>query len=217
MSYKAEKTAELHMPSHRASVFSEQPDVASRLRTAFPRLITVELDRVLQIMPAAELKPTPDEIGPVRLQGEDVHIPHRIYSVEPDELSLEELSGIQPAILACLFSRHHDGLVREKYLRQLLPVQESWVPPFVIQLVGEYVLEIILTVACDIRYLRDGCYAAFAAENPAFLGLLRQRIISYWDCYYRRQFPRFQHNPAFQVFKALGWWNKHDARRLSNR
>jgi hypothetical protein len=153
----------------------------------------------------------------VRLGGEDIRIPCRIYSSEPDGRSAGALSDAQRVILSCLYARHHDGFVREKYLGHLLHSAEAWVSPFVLQLLGEYVLEIILVIANEIAALRSDPYTAFVAGNPGFLELTRRRIISYWDCYYRRQFPTFRHYPGFQVFNAMAWWGKHDARRLLRR
>lgn len=54
-------------------------------------------------------------------------------------------SGLAPSartVLDCLFTKHHDGYVREKYLRAVINAQFAWVPPFVIQLLGEYVVQI---------------------------------------------------------------------------
>jgi hypothetical protein len=202
-------------PKH--DLVSGQPEVASRLQTAFPRSIAAEVDATLQVIPAAQLPPSEHDIGPVRLHGEVLRVPCRIYSPEPDGLSAATLSDRQRLILACLYTRHHDGHVREKYLGQVLHSEEAWVPPFVLQLVGEYVLEIILVVASQIDCLRTDRYAEFAADNPGFLSLTRQRIISYWNCYFCREFPHFGHHPAFRLLKVLGWWGKRDARRLLNR
>jgi hypothetical protein len=194
-----------------------QPEVANRLRGAFPRAMGGDVDAVLRIIPTAQLAPSSHDIGPVHLGGDDLRIPYRFYSPEPRKLSAAALTETQRAILNCVYTRHDDGFVREKYLRQLLASREAWVPPFVLQLVGEYVVEIILVVANQIDCLRAGAYAAFVAANPEFLALTRRRIISYWDCYYRQQFTVFRSYPAFQVLHTMGWWGKQDARRLWSR
>ena len=117
-------------------------------------------------------------------------------------------------MLACIFTRHHDGFVRQKYLERLLLRKELWIPPFVLQLVGEYVIEIIHRIARHIDVLRSDSYSQFVAENPDFIALTKRRIISYWDCYYRLTYPRFRDYVGFQVIDSLNLWRVQDAGRL---
>ena len=88
-------------------------------------------------------------------------------------------------------------------IEQLLQSDESWIPPFVLQLLGEYVLEIIRVVQAHSAVLKRSEYRRFIIENPAFLQLLKQRIISYWNCYYRAMFPRLKDYPAFQIVESF--------------
>jgi hypothetical protein len=89
--------------------------------------------------------------------------------------------------------------VREKCVGELLRSNEPWIPPFVVQLLGEYVLPIIRVVEAHSEVLKRPEYIRFIIENPTFFDLLRQRIISYWNCYYRDIFPRLGDYPAFQI------------------
>jgi hypothetical protein len=109
-------------------------------------------------------------------------IPSRVYT--PEALVTLRCIG-KPTIRDCLLTRHHDGFVRDRAAGRLLAVGNAWTIPFIVQLVGEYVVEILNRIddafdAIDQRALGD-----FIHENPAFLALLKQRIASYWDCYYR--------------------------------
>lgn len=201
------------MFSKRSTVY-EQPEVASRLRGALPHALAADLDPVLQIIPVSELAPTTCDIGSIMLKGEVLRIPSRIYSPEPARGAMSGLSDSQRIILACLYTRHHDGHVREKYLLQLVTSGQAWVPAFVIQLLGEYVVEITLVVVKEIDRLRDDHCRRFAAENPGFMSLTRQRIISYWHCYSRAEFKYFRDYPAYQAMSALGYWDKNAGRRL---
>jgi hypothetical protein len=56
---------------------------------------------------------------------------------------------------------------------------------FVIQLAGEYVVEILNVIYNSLPALDTPIYREFLHNNPTFLGLTGQRIASYWDCYYR--------------------------------
>lgn len=90
---------------------------------------------------------------------------------------------------------------------QILESEQDWVPPFVIQLLGEYVLEIILLLNSRLQDLRKPNYLRFLNENPIFLDLTRSRVVSYWDCYYRRgKFPRLQEYVGFQTINELESW-----------
>lgn len=52
-------------------------------------------------------------------------------------------------------------------------------------LLGEYVIEIIRIIEKNLKNLDVSLYSQFLLSNPSFLALTRQRVISYWDCYYR--------------------------------
>ncbi len=66
-------------------------------------------------IPAGDYGPTINNIGPVRIGGEPIEIPSRIYFAEPDWFAMKNMSRQQELILSALYTRHHDGYVREKY------------------------------------------------------------------------------------------------------
>jgi hypothetical protein len=148
----------------------------------------------------------------VSIRGEAVFIPARIYSPEPNSTS--SLSDVQRTILACLYTRHYHGFVREKQLPALFAAQFPWVPPCVLQLVGEYVVEIIETIAKQIEELDLALCSEFAEENPAFISVTRSRVISYWDCYYRWRYPKLRDYPGYRVMSTLNLWSGRDARHI---
>jgi hypothetical protein len=117
----------------------------------------------------------------VTIDGEPVTIPDRVYNSEPRHP--ERLTDLQRRILHCVYSRHHDGFVRQTHLRELLHCHEPWIAPFVVKLVGEYVLPIVedvWTAISDDPAERE-TLRRFARENPTFMELTRQRAISYWN------------------------------------
>lgn len=179
----------------------------SDLVAAFPSVLRADAVAVAKAMPQTRLPAT----GPftVRVEGESVFIPSRVYPAEPGPSALGKLSPVQRAMLACLYTRHHDGHVRQRYLAQVGELACGWVTPFVVQLIGEYVVRIVL----DVRELLVGVevagsamravYGRFAVENPQFLDLTYQRAVSYWDRYYRGWYARRQDYPAFEVLSSL--------------
>ncbi|MGH1340362.1 MAG: hypothetical protein ACRBN8_02330 [Nannocystales bacterium] len=179
-----------------------EPTESDRLRTAFPTALRNDVERALAVLPPTAHPPTQD-VGPVLVAGERIRIPHRIYSSEPNEVQLDGLSPLHRKLVACLYTRHHDGFVREKHLRELLRDAERWVVPFVIQLVGEYVLEVILLLESRAPLFQQPHFVTFARANPDFIDLTKQRAISYWDCYHRHRYPKLKDYPGVKLIEAL--------------
>jgi hypothetical protein len=175
--------------------------IASRVRGAFPASIAPNVDAVLRLVDLADHEPTGSDIGPVLLDGEALHIPSRVYFAEPRAEGIEGLSGPARTVMECLYTRHHDGHVREKYLRAVISSSLPWVPPFVIQFLGEYVIEILWVIRRNLEYLSAEPYRRFVEENPAFIELTKQRVASYWGFYFRRCQPR--EHVAYQILEVL--------------
>ncbi len=175
--------------------------VANRLRAAFPSAATADLNLALGIIDEDRLGPSEQDIGPVVVNGETLHIPARIHSRNPGPRSIAALTAPARTIVHCLFTRHHDGHVREAHLREVISSPHDWVPPYVVQILGEYVIEIINVVSENIGYLSQEIYARFVTENPAFMTLTRHRAISYWNCYFRAS--RLHDYAAHRILEVL--------------
>jgi hypothetical protein len=136
----------------------------------------------------------------VRYGEEFLSIPHRIH-LDPPLLQRVRLTALQSELLDCLFTRHHDGFVRQRHLGRIIKSKNDWAPCFVIPLVGDYVVEILQVIQSNLPNLDTSIYAEFARANPEFLELTGNRVISYWDCYYR-SFRREEY-PGFLVLDFL--------------
>lgn len=88
-------------------------------------------------------------------------------------------------------------------MRQLLSTDRPWVAPFLVQLLGEYVIEIIEVIADAIRQAPRQSLCDFARENPRFMAITRQRATSYWDCYFRSSFGSLQTYPAITALNGI--------------
>jgi hypothetical protein len=199
-----------------------QPENVSRIRRAFPLSLSDKVDSILAIVPVDVpvylFEPSPDDIGSIKINSEEVHIPYRIQWPEAEKKDFANLDSIQKLIVSCLYTRHKNGYVREKYLDFLFTSNQDWVPPFVLQLLAEYVIQIPHKIENNISYLDRNIYSRFALENPMFIRLCQEKMISYWDSYYRfyRSIPlwTFQDYPSCKVFKSLGIWTGHEGKRL---
>ncbi len=169
----------------------------SDLANAFPASVRDDALKAVSILPQPSWN---SEVFSVFVSGETVSIPCRIYH-DPALIDPTRLTSVQAELLECVLTRHRSGFVREEHLANILPANHEWVPPFVIQLVGEYVIEILQLVQRNLYHLDPQLYRAFLKQNPCFFALTKQRAISYWNCYHRRR--RREDYPGFQIIEFL--------------
>jgi hypothetical protein len=166
--------------------------MSESLVRAFPARLAPVVTDVAARIPEAQQPPS----GPVTetgrrtwpglvVAGEPVVIPYRIYNPEPAPGFIAGLSRLEKVVAAGIYSRHHNGFVRQRWLGTLLDADEPWVAPFIIQLLGEYVVPICRDIE---RFAQRDWPAdsplhqhlpAFLHDNPCFAELTRQRAISY--------------------------------------
>jgi hypothetical protein len=118
----------------------------------------------------------------VVVDGQPLTIPYRIYS---QEHVLRLIGFRSPEVVNCILTRHHDGFVRSRAIQEVLSINRPWSMPYILQLIGEYVIEILDQIDGEFDKIDPVVMKSFMRENPAFLHLIRQRVESYWDCYYR--------------------------------
>ncbi|MDF2940600.1 MAG: hypothetical protein K0R66_1242 [Gammaproteobacteria bacterium] len=173
--------------------------VALNLHEAFPSYLEKEIKLLLDN--TAQNLPLVCNIEPfvVIVNNEKLHIPYR---VEFDDDNLDS-APIQQHILACCYTRHHDGFVREKYVKKIISLNEEWVVPYVMQLLGEYVIEILDIIYKNLDKLDVDLYRHFISENKEFYFLTRQRVASYWSCYYRWRYKNKKDYVGFKILNYL--------------
>lgn len=126
------------------------------------------------------------------LSGEKIYFPDRIYLVDCIENLEEVFTPLQQIIYHCIFSRSCDGYIRQKHIAQLLNMDiPNWAIPYVLKVCDEYVVEILELVYHCIKNTDTAIYEHTYSINPEQLRLGYQRVISYWNEYYRRQYPSF--------------------------
>jgi len=153
----------------------------SALINAFPAVLRDNAVRAVSVFPET---PHASQVFSVRVADESVALPYRIYH-NPALINSASLSSVEKELVECLLTRHHDGIVREEHLRRIISRDHIWIPPFVVQLVGEYVIEILQLIQQNLNLLNTAMYAQFLRSNPELLARTKQRVTSYWNCYYR--------------------------------
>jgi hypothetical protein len=177
------------------------------LITAFPAELAGDVHAVLAVMPASRHRLL--EPFSVVVQGQQVSIPRRLYNDEPPPEAVASLSSRQRQLLHCLYSRHHDGIVRQRHLAEVVGSVDPWVVPFVVQLVGEYVLEILVVICDELHDIGTPgsgghlAYGQFIVDNPAFFARTQRRVVSYWACYYRSAYLGFRRYPGSTLLDLL--------------
>lgn len=144
----------------------------------------------------------------IHVAGELMQIPYRMYYSWPDDDMTSRLTPDERLVLACWMSRHHDGRVRQRALSLIFVSNAPWTIPFVIQLCGEYVIELGEDVLAFLNRELPGrpdlqrAYKQFAHENPQFISLTEQRAASYWADDYRTKMARDAY-PQVAALKTL--------------
>ncbi len=169
----------------------------------FPAALQPIASALLRALPVESTQLAANEFT-VLVQGEQLSVPYRIYHA-PDSLRsvISSSSGETQVLALCFGTRHWDGYFREECVRQLVAIDRPWVVPFIVQLVGEYVIEIVEVIATALPQVNPLQFSEFVRENPRFMATTKRRVTSYWDCYHRRRFPTLQSYPAFKVLEAI--------------
>jgi hypothetical protein len=175
---------------------------SSSLMTAFPAALCPEVNVIADLIRASNA--THPGL-PIVVQGESLSIPYRIHH-DSDEMLFARLSETQAIVYACVLTRHRDGHMRQRQIGRLVSSSEPWVAPFVMQLCGEYVIEILDAIETHLPSMDQRVYGAVFRENRLFFQMTQDRMISYWDCYYRWLYKRKPDYVGFRIFEQFREW-----------
>ena len=184
----------------------EAAPIPPDLVEAFPESLHSHVRAVLAVIPGTAQPRSAADIGSITLNGRPLRIPARIYLPEPDWREIDSLAAVERSIAACLYTLHHDGHVRQRALERVATLDQMWAAPFVLQLLGEYVIELVTGAASLLQGPPKDAFVVFLRENPEFLELIAQRATSYWNVYYRTQFRKREDYPAFPAIATLRQW-----------
>ncbi|MGN6278869.1 MAG: hypothetical protein ACTHM8_09130 [Sphingomonas sp.] len=117
------------------------------------------------------------------VEGETVLMPARLYFSEEHAMSAKDVE-CWPFIRA-LQSRSNDGYERQRAVRDLLGFPKPSFAPFIVALIGEYVVEILDDIFVGMTPEFERQIGSFLAANPAYWSTVKRRVTSYWNVYYR--------------------------------
>ncbi|WP_343566501.1 hypothetical protein [Sphingobacterium sp.] len=127
--------------------------------------------------------------------GQAQQFPYRIYATTTKN-KLEALTSFEEL---SLMTRHQDGYIREIAIVKLMRLFPLESIPYLVQLLGEYVLEIHFAIIAQITPQQRFWVNNFFTENAMFEKTIRSRIASYWNCYYRFNYLKLNDYPAFRL------------------
>ena len=176
-----------------------------KLLNAFPIDLKQDVEIVADFLIDKNFDIHPTVEQEIILDGQKLIIPGRVYFDNPTDTAGNSLTINQHTILNCIYLRHHNGFVRQQQLEKLIyNVKDYYVIPFVFQLLGEYVMEILEVADKHINDKTINNYLKFFNENPTYRQQTESRMISYWDVYYRRtKYKNLKEYIGWQIFDRI--------------
>lgn len=139
-------------------------------------------------------------IETVHVCDEEVRIPDRVYFGAP--LLDDSREPLETAMIHCVYTRHHDGYVRESHVAEVLRSPAPWAVPYLVRLLGAPVAQITEQIESGITDTWANEFRVFAQNNDAFMRLTRARARSYWH-FHRHRFRNVDEYPAIRVLNAI--------------
>lgn len=158
------------------------------IQKAFPLEVRREVDSLLTKLDV-ETRHSTKGFERVTIGRETLYIPSRIYYKPPYSLVDPKFTGTEREILNCIFSRHYNGYIRQKAILNIINSDRNWTTPYIVRIIGEYVIEILKDINNHFEAINKLNLVSFIRQNPEFYNRTHSRVNSYWNCYYRSQFP----------------------------
>jgi hypothetical protein len=113
--------------------------------TCFPKELHGDVKEVINILPIKQ-NSIHENYKMYLLNNESLKMYSRIYFDEPSQVLIDTLTLKQKIILNCIYTRHHNGYLRQQKVEQLIDNKEYFITPFLIQLIGELIFEILVPI-----------------------------------------------------------------------
>ena len=119
----------------------------------------------------------------VKVEDQTILVPVRLHFASEGL----RLSPADPAWLLAraLQMRSTNGFERQRAVRDLMKDVRPWSAPYVMALIGEYVVEILDEIEAALTADAEKILGAFLLGNPAYWETTKRRVTSYWNAYYR--------------------------------
>lgn len=148
------------------------------------------------------LKETAEKITYRLLDGQEISFPYRIYDPDVYDRCSDRFTPEQRMICRCLFTRSDDGFVRERHGRAILEEGcPDWAVPYLVKLADEYVIQILQCIYDGWRELDTEAVRDFCRLNRRSLLRSYDRMVSYWNEFYREEYPHLEDYVGEKLFR----------------
>ena len=144
----------------------------------------------------------------VQADGQGVLIPARLHFAS-DRLGIAA-SDTAWRYARALQTRSNDGFERQRAARDVMADLQPWTAPFIVALIGEYIVEILDDIFAALTPHDAQTIATFIVQDEAYWSMIKRRIMSYWNVYYRssrssetRHFYRRDEYVGFRLIDRL--------------
>jgi len=135
------------------------------------------------------------------LNEQIISFPDRIYYEDEFEIIESKLTFEQKMIYHCIFSRSNNGYIREKHIKYILKENyPDWTIPYIVKISDEYVLEILEDIYFELTSYNNDKMKTFCKMNIQLFLKSYDRMISYWNEYYRDNCPHYKDYIGTKLF-----------------
>lgn len=136
----------------------------------------------------------------------------KIYSYNqefyiPNRLNIREHTYIDRAsnnikyMYYCLLTRSYDGRIREKFLKEIINGDyPNWVIPYIVKSSSDYVIDIISLLYNNLKDKDNSEIKKYCYNNIKIIRYYYSVMISYWNLYYRLDYPNYKDYPGYKLF-----------------
>lgn len=103
-------------------------DTLARVLGAFPGSVSDHVATVVAGLGNGKLPSSADDVGPVRVQGQRLRIPMRVYLPPPTNFQGRPSADSWLDVVSCLCTRHNDGYVRQRLCAAPRRGSHAWRP-----------------------------------------------------------------------------------------
>ncbi len=148
-----------------------------------------------------------------QLAKETITVPYRIELEEVDE---NLLTSKEKQMLYCIYTRHYNGYIREKYIKKILETElQEWEFPYILKLSEEYVYEIVAIIYSFLKNKKNDAIKEFAKKNKGQLCKSYSKMTSYWNEFYRERTFKFHNYVGRKLFReCFGYSRKYEKKKF---
>jgi len=130
-----------------------------------------------------------------------ISFPYRLYTIDVKDVVFSKLDFTEKMILHCIYTRSCYGHVREKHIKALLSENfPEWAIPYIFKVCDEYVIEILQTVYDNLKHRNTDKFKSFCANNHESFCRSYNRMISYWNEFYRNDCYKYEDYVGRKLF-----------------